>query len=177
MGQTLLRILKIVCYVALGALLAGFAVLAFLGVLDICPRLDEGGISCVSPVFEVIASIAMAIVLLSVFMGLPPCSPSAGSSFWYSISCADGASDYGTSDDGNCPPDLPTHNRGSGRFDLAADGTFTQASPSSTISSATMQLHASRARCRSGMSSATVTVTSTWSPILTGARKLSVCEM
>src|SRR5258708_15536093 len=71
MGQTLLRILKIICYVALGALLAGFVVLAVLGVLDICPRLDEGGISCVSPVFEVIASIAMAIVLLSVFMGLP----------------------------------------------------------------------------------------------------------
>src|SRR5947209_18805056 len=71
MGQALLRILKIICYVALGALLVGFAVLALLGVLDICPRLDEGGISCVSPVFEVIASIAMAIVLLSVFMGLP----------------------------------------------------------------------------------------------------------
>jgi len=67
-GQTLLRILKIICYVALGALLA---VLAVLGVLDICPRLDEGGISCVSPAFEVVASIAMAIVLLSVFMGLP----------------------------------------------------------------------------------------------------------
>ena len=54
MGQTLLRILKIICYVALGALLAGFAVLAFFGVLDICPRLDEGGISCVSPAFEVV---------------------------------------------------------------------------------------------------------------------------
>ena len=72
---------------------------------------------------------------------------------------------------------LSPHNRGSGRFDLAADGTFTQASPSSTISSPTVQLQASRARWRSGMSSATVTVTSTWSPILTGARKLSVCEM
>ena len=69
MGRTLLRVLKIICYVALGALLAGYAVLAFLGVLEICPRL--GGISCVSPVFEVIASIAMAVVLLSVFMGLP----------------------------------------------------------------------------------------------------------
>ena len=34
MGRTLLRILKIICYVALGALLAGFAALAFLGVLD-----------------------------------------------------------------------------------------------------------------------------------------------
>ena len=68
MGQTLLRALKIICYVALGALLAGFAVLA---ARDICPRLDEGGIACVSPVFEVIASIAMAIVLLSVFTGLP----------------------------------------------------------------------------------------------------------
>ena len=67
-GRTLLRTLKIICYAALGALLA---VLAFLGAIDICPRLDEGGISCVSPAFEVIASIAMAIVLLSVFMGLP----------------------------------------------------------------------------------------------------------
>jgi len=55
MGRTLLRVLKIICYVALGALLAGFAVLAFLGVLDICSR-------------------------------------SAGSSFWHSISCGDGAS-------------------------------------------------------------------------------------
>ena len=71
MGQTLLRVLKIICYVALGALLAGFAVLAIFGVLDVCPRIDKGAISCVSPVFEVIASIAMAIVLLSVFMGLP----------------------------------------------------------------------------------------------------------
>src|SRR5258708_12827831 len=60
-----------ICSVDLGAPIAGLGVLAFLGVLDICPRLDEGGISCVSPVFEVIASIAMAIVLLSVFMGLP----------------------------------------------------------------------------------------------------------
>jgi hypothetical protein len=68
MGRTLLRILKVICYVALGALVAGIAVL---GVLDICPRLDEGGISCVSPAFEVVASIAMAIVLLSVFMVLP----------------------------------------------------------------------------------------------------------
>jgi hypothetical protein len=71
MGQALLRILKIICYVALGALLAGFAVLAFIVVLDVCPRLDEGEISCVSPVFEVIASIGMAIVLLSVFTALP----------------------------------------------------------------------------------------------------------
>jgi hypothetical protein len=70
MGRTLLRILKIICYVALGAL-AGFAILTFLGGLDICPRLDEGGISCVSPVLEMIASFAMAIVLLSAFMGLP----------------------------------------------------------------------------------------------------------
>jgi len=67
-GQTLLRILKIICYVALGALLAGFAVLAVLGVLDICPRLDEGGISCVSPAFEVVASIAMVALGGLVFL-------------------------------------------------------------------------------------------------------------
>ena len=69
------------------------------------------------------------------------------------------------------------HNFGNGRFDLTAEGTFTSASPSSTISSATLQMQVSRARWRSGTSSATVTVTSTWSPILTGARKFSVCEM
>jgi hypothetical protein len=40
-----------------------------------------------------------------------------------------------------------------------------------------LQVQVRRARWRSGMSSATVTVTSTWSPIRTGARKLSVCEM
>ena len=69
------------------------------------------------------------------------------------------------------------HTLGNGRLDLAADGTFTSASPSSTISSATRQVQVSRARWRSATSSATVTVTSTWSPILTGARKFSVCEM
>src|SRR5262245_48860088 len=69
------------------------------------------------------------------------------------------------------------YNRGSGRLDFAADGTFTKASPSSTTSSATLQMQVSRARWRSGMSSATSTVTSTVSPIRTGARKLSVCEM
>jgi hypothetical protein len=156
MGRTLLRILKIICYVALGALLAGFAVLAFLGVLDICPRLDEGGISCVSPVFEVIASIAMAIVLLSVFMGLPALLALGGLIF-----LAFDLLRRGASDGGNCPLALPTHTRGSGRLDLAADGTFTHASPSSTISSPTLQLQASRARWRSGINSATVTVTST----------------
>jgi hypothetical protein len=53
------------------------------------------------------------------------------------------------------------------------DGTFTNASPSSTISSATLQVQVSRARWRSGLSSATVTVTSTWSPIRTGAVYIS----
>ena len=59
----------------------------------------------------------------------------------------------------------------------ADDGTFTQASPSSTISSPTLQVQASLARSRSGISSATSTITSTVSPIFTGARKFSVCEM
>ena len=57
------------------------------------------------------------------------------------------------------------------------DGTFTQASPSSTSSPATEQVQASRARNFSGISSATETFTSTVSPIFTGARKFSVCEI
>jgi hypothetical protein len=57
------------------------------------------------------------------------------------------------------------------------DGTFTQASPSSTSSPATEQAQVSRARNFSGISSATETFTSTVSPIFTGARKFSVCEI
>src|SRR5262249_21146035 len=77
---------------------------------------------------------------------------------------------------GAAPGVVTVQIRGSGRFDLAAEGTFTKASPSSTISWPTLHVQVSRARCRSGMSSATVTVTSTWSPIRTGAWKLSVCD-
>jgi hypothetical protein len=56
-------------------------------------------------------------------------------------------------------------------------GAFTSASPSSTTSPSTSQTQDSRARDFSGISSATVTMTVTVSPIFTGARKLSVCEM
>ena len=66
---------------------------------------------------------------------------------------------------------------GSGRPPDCFDGTFTQASPSSTTSSATEHLHVKRARNFSGISSATATLTSTVSPILTGARKFKVCEI
>src|SRR5581483_5237210 len=68
------------------------------------------------------------------------------------------------------------HNFGTGRAALD-DGTFTSASPSSTVSSPTLQVQVSRARNFSGISSATSTITSTVSPIFTGARKFSVCEM
>ena len=56
-------------------------------------------------------------------------------------------------------------------------GTFTSASPSSTVSPSTEHTQINRARDFSGISSATVTVTITVSPIFTGARKFSVCEM
>ena len=56
-------------------------------------------------------------------------------------------------------------------------GTLTSASPSSTTSPSTAQMHYSRARDFSGISSRTVTVTATVSPIFTGARKFSVCEI
>ena len=53
-------------------------------------------------------------------------------------------------------------------------GTLTSASPSSTSVPATLQRHASRARSLSAISSITSTSASTVSPILTGARNLSV---
>src|SRR5579862_4166211 len=72
-----------------------------------------------------------------------------------------------------------SHSRIIGRLPLAVFslGTFTKASPSSTTSPPTAQTQASRARDFAGMSSFTVTVTTTVSPIFTGARKFSVCEM
>jgi hypothetical protein len=68
-----------------------------------------------------------------------------------------------------------SYNRGSGRFDFAVDGTFTSASPSSTTWSATLQM---KPRALAfGNELRHRTVTSTASPILTGARKLSDCEV
>ena len=65
-----------------------------------------------------------------------------------------------------------------GRLPLACSlGTFTSASPSSTTSPSTSQRQDSRRADFSGISSATVTVTTTVSPIFTGARKFSVCEI
>src|SRR5262245_17916798 len=66
---------------------------------------------------------------------------------------------------------------GSGRPPVSFVGTFTQASPSRTTSLPTEHVHVNRARNLSGISSATRTVTSTSSPIFTGARKFSVCEI
>jgi hypothetical protein len=69
------------------------------------------------------------------------------------------------------------HTRGSGQPPASLDGTFTQASPSSTSSPATEQVQVSRARNFSGICSATETFTSTVSPIFTGARKFSVYDI
>ena len=68
------------------------------------------------------------------------------------------------------------HTLGSGRPPASLDGTFTQASPSSTTSPATEQVQLSRARNFSGISSTTTTLHSTVSLIFTGVRKFSVCE-
>ena len=57
------------------------------------------------------------------------------------------------------------------------DGTMTRALPSSTTFFPTRHVQLRRARLRSGMSAVTTIVTSTVSPIFTGARKFSVCEM
>src|SRR5690606_12906033 len=56
-------------------------------------------------------------------------------------------------------------------------GTISMASPSRTVFPSTEQTHSKRARCLAGNSSTTLTFAVTVCPILTGARKLSVCEM
>jgi hypothetical protein len=63
--------LKILCYLALACEIAAAASLALVSKLGVCPRLDEGGIECVSPFYESIAGFGATVVLMTVFTGIP----------------------------------------------------------------------------------------------------------
>jgi hypothetical protein len=67
MARVLLFILKLPCYLALLIVLAGIASLVLVSVLDVCPMLNEGGISCATPFFESIATFGMTIVVMTAF--------------------------------------------------------------------------------------------------------------
>ena len=71
MARVLLLILKLLCYLALLVVLAGIGSLVLVIKLNECPMLMEGEVSCATPFFESVASFGMAVVLTTVFTGLP----------------------------------------------------------------------------------------------------------
>jgi len=59
------------CYASLVVVLGGFLGAMLLSGLDLCPTFNEGGISCISPFYERLATWSMTVMLLTVFTGLP----------------------------------------------------------------------------------------------------------
>jgi hypothetical protein len=67
----LLLVLKLLCYVALAVVLAGLVAAGIVAQTGGCPRFDEAGVQCISPFYEQLGSFAMAVLLVSVFTGVP----------------------------------------------------------------------------------------------------------
>ena len=78
MTRILSLLVRLICYSALCWIVAAIAVLAFLRITNLCPELNEGGISCAAPFLVHIAGFAMMVVVLSAFAGLPFLLAAAG---------------------------------------------------------------------------------------------------
>jgi hypothetical protein len=78
MGRVLFILFKAACYLTLVFVVAGVASLVVVTELGVCPRLNEGGISCISPGYEGLAKFGLTVVLGSVFTGLPALLALAG---------------------------------------------------------------------------------------------------
>lgn len=70
-GTIALFVLRLVCYVALAIVVCGIGAMVFVSMLDVCPTLHEGGISCNAPVYQHLAEFGMTVLLLTVFTGFP----------------------------------------------------------------------------------------------------------
>lgn len=70
-GTIALFVLRLVCYVALAIVVCGVGAMVFVSMLDVCPTLHEGGISCNAPVYQHLAEFGMTVLLVTVFTGFP----------------------------------------------------------------------------------------------------------
>lgn len=64
-------LLRLICYVMLAVVIVGVGSLVLVSVLDVCPTLHEGGISCNEPLYQHLAEFGMAVLLVTVFTGFP----------------------------------------------------------------------------------------------------------
>lgn len=70
-GTIAFFVLRLVCYVALAIVVCGIGAMVLVSMLDVCPTLHEGGISCNEPVYQHLAEFGMTVLLLTVFTGFP----------------------------------------------------------------------------------------------------------
>ncbi len=76
MGSYLMRLflkilVRIFCHLGLAFVLSGLAAMIIVSGLGVCPRFDEGAISCTTSFYTGVAQFAMTVMLLTVFTGLP----------------------------------------------------------------------------------------------------------
>ncbi|MFI4996009.1 MAG: hypothetical protein ACHQAQ_09530 [Hyphomicrobiales bacterium] len=69
--RPIVLILKLLCYAALGLLLAGIAALVYVAKTGGCPRFDEGAVECISPFYQSLGNFGEGVVLVTAFTGLP----------------------------------------------------------------------------------------------------------
>jgi hypothetical protein len=76
--RILLVAFRIVCYVGLAIVVAGIGSLVLVSRTGVCPQLTEGGISCISPLYEGIANFGMGVLLATAFGFVPAVLAIAG---------------------------------------------------------------------------------------------------
>ena len=79
-----MRVFRIVCYAALLAVVAAILTTWAISKAGVCPRFDEVAIECVSPVYEVLASFAITVLIFAVF-GSPLSLPLVGGGLIFTV--------------------------------------------------------------------------------------------
>lgn len=69
--QRALQIVRWISYLALLLVVTAFGALIALSLMGVCSSLNEGGVTCQTPLYTAIAEYAIAMMLLTVFTGLP----------------------------------------------------------------------------------------------------------
>ena len=64
-------LVRIFCYLGLAFVLSGIAAMIIVSGLGVCPRFDEGAVSCTTSFYTGAAQYAMIVMLLTVFTGVP----------------------------------------------------------------------------------------------------------
>lgn len=74
----MLKFVRIICYLALAAVVLGIGGMYILSATGACPRISTGGIACTTDFYTQLAEFSMTIMLLTVFTGVPALLAMAG---------------------------------------------------------------------------------------------------